>query len=101
MRQNSYLKSSHKLLHVKIDWGIMVKNKGMKMKFELEEEFIELFKLLKVTGVAESGGQAKMLIEEGAVKRNGEVELRKRAKIFSGEKIEVVDEVIEVESVLK
>ena len=50
------------------------------MKFELEEDFIELFKLLKVTGVAESGGQAKMLIEEGVVKRNGEVELRKRAK---------------------
>lgn len=68
------------------------------MKFELEEDFIELFKLLKVTGVAESGGQAKMLIEEGAVKRNGEVELRKRAKIVSGEKIEVGDEVIEVES---
>ncbi len=67
------------------------------MKFELEEEFIELFKLLKVTGVAESGGQAKMLIEEGAVKRNGEVELRKRAKIISGERIEVGDEVIEVE----
>ncbi|OHE11369.1 MAG: RNA-binding protein [Sulfurimonas sp. RIFOXYB2_FULL_37_5] len=68
------------------------------MKFELEEEFIELFKLLKVTGVAESGGQAKMLIEEGAVKRNGEVELRKRAKIVSGERIEVGDEVIEVEA---
>ena len=73
----------------------------MKMKFELEEDFIELFKLLKVTGVAESGGQAKMLIEEGAVKRNGEVELRKRAKIVLGERIEVGDAVIEVESVSK
>ena len=71
------------------------------MKFELEEEFIELFKLLKVTGVVESGGQAKMLIEEGAVKRNGEVELRKRAKIVLGERIEVGDAVIEVESVSK
>lgn len=68
------------------------------MKFELEEEYIELFKLLKVTGVAESGAQAKMLIEEEAVKRNGEVELRKRAKIVSGEVIEVGDEVIEVEA---
>ena len=73
----------------------------MKMKFELEEEFIELFKLLKVTGVAESGAQAKMLIEEEQVKRNGEVELRKRAKIVSGEIIEVGDEKIEVESALK
>ena len=71
------------------------------MKFELEEEFIELFKLLKVTGVAESGAQAKMLIEEEQVKRNGEVELRKRAKIVSGEVIEVGDEKIEVESVSK
>ncbi|WP_263831988.1 RNA-binding S4 domain-containing protein [Sulfurospirillum oryzae] len=68
------------------------------MKFELEEEYIELFKLLKITGVADSGAQAKMLIEEGHVKRNGEVEFRKRAKIISGEKIEVGDDVIEVEA---
>jgi len=79
----------------------MVKNKGIAMKFELEEEFIELFKLLKVTGVAESGAQAKMLIEEEQVKRNGEIELRKRAKIVAGEKIEVNDEKIEVESASK
>ena len=70
----------------------------MNMKFELEDDYIELFKLLKVTGVAESGAQAKMLIDEGQVKRNGEVELRKRAKIVLGERIEVGDEVIEVES---
>ena len=68
------------------------------MTFELEEDFIELFKLLKVTGVAESGAQAKMLIEEGEVKRNGEVETRKRAKIVAGESISVNDEVIEVEA---
>lgn len=71
------------------------------MKFELEDDFIELFKLLKVTGVAESGAQAKMLIEEEHVKRNGEVETRKRAKIVAGEVIEVGDEKIEVESALK
>ena len=71
------------------------------MKFELEDDYIELFKLLKVTGVAESGAQAKMLIDEGQVKRNGEVELRKRAKIVSGERIEAGDEVIEIERTLK
>ncbi len=71
------------------------------MKFALKDEYIELFKLLKVTGIAESGAQAKMLIEEGHVIRNGEVEMRKRAKIISGEKIEVGDEKIEVESVSK
>jgi ribosome-associated protein len=68
------------------------------MKFEIEDDFIELFKLLKVTGVADSGAQAKMLIEEEHVKRNGEIELRKRAKIVAGETISVNDEVIEVEA---
>ena len=71
------------------------------MKFELEDDYIELFKLLKVTGVAESGAQAKMLIDEGQVKRNGEVELRKRAKIVSGERIEVDGEMIDIEQRLK
>ena len=71
----------------------------MNMKFELDKEYIELFKLLKVMGVAESGAQAKMLIEEGAVKRNGEVETRKRAKIVLGEKIEVGGLVIAVRRV--
>lgn len=71
------------------------------MKFELSEEFIELFKLLKVMGLVESGAQAKMLIEEGQVKRNGEVEFRKRAKIVSGEVIEVAGDVIEVEATLQ
>lgn len=66
------------------------------MKFELDEEYIELFKLLKVMGVAESGAHAKMLIEEGQVIRNGEVETRKRAKIVVGERIDVGGEVIEV-----
>ncbi len=66
------------------------------IRFELDDDYIELFKLLKVTGVAESGAQAKILIDEGAVKRNGEVELRKRAKIVLGEKIEVGEEEIEV-----
>ena len=68
------------------------------MKFELDEEYIELFKLLKVMGIAESGAHAKTLIEEGHVKRNGEVETRKRAKIVSGERIEVGGEVIEVKA---
>jgi len=69
------------------------------MTFELDEEYIELYKLLKVTGIAESGAHAKMLIEEGNVRRNGDVETRKRAKIVAGEKIEACGEIIEVEAI--
>lgn len=66
------------------------------MTFELKDEYIELFKLIKVMDLVDSGAQAKMLIEDGYVKRNGETELRKRAKIVSGERVQVADAVIEV-----
>lgn len=67
------------------------------MKYELKDDYIELFKLLKVLDLVDSGAQAKMLIAEGYVKRNGEVELRKRAKIVKGDVIEIADVKIEVE----
>ncbi|NCO00601.1 MAG: RNA-binding S4 domain-containing protein [Epsilonproteobacteria bacterium] len=66
------------------------------MKYELKDEYIELFKLLKVLDLVDSGAQAKMLVADGYVTRNGEVELRKRAKIISGDVIKVADAVIEV-----
>jgi len=48
-------------------------------------EFIELHKLLKITAVALSGGEAKMMIAEGLVTVDGAVELRKRCKIHAGQ----------------
>ena len=66
------------------------------MKFELKEEYIELFKLIKVMDLVDSGAQAKYIITDGYVKRNGEIEMRKRAKIVSGDIIEIADAVIEV-----
>ena len=55
------------------------------MKFELKDEYIELFKLLKVLDLVDTGAQAKMIVADGYVERNGEVELRKRAKIIKGD----------------
>ncbi|MEA3370340.1 MAG: RNA-binding S4 domain-containing protein [Campylobacterota bacterium] len=66
------------------------------MKFELKEEYIELFKLIKVMDLVDSGAQAKHIIGDGYIKRNGETELRKRAKIVKGDVIEVAEAVIEV-----
>ena len=66
------------------------------MKYILQTDYIELYKLLKVLDLVDSGGQAKMLIAEGHVFRNGEVELRKRAKIVAGDIIKIADVVIEV-----
>ena len=67
------------------------------MKFELKEDYIELFKLIKVMDLVDSGAQAKFIIADGYVKRNGEIEMRKRAKIVKGDVIEVADATIEVE----
>ena len=68
------------------------------IKFRLEgSEYIELIKLLKVTNICGSGGEAKHLVDEGEVKLNGEIENRKRAKIRTGDKVEVFNEIIEIE----
>ncbi|WP_294890694.1 MULTISPECIES: RNA-binding S4 domain-containing protein [unclassified Sulfurimonas] len=68
----------------------------MDVKYELKDEYIELFKLLKVLDLVDSGAEAKMIVADGHVIRNGEVELRKRAKIKRGDIIEVAEVVIEV-----
>ena len=68
----------------------------MVIEFELKDEYIELYKLLKLLDLVDSGAEAKLIIAEGYVRRNGEVEKRKRAKIEAGETIEVADVIIEV-----
>lgn len=59
------------------------------MKFELEDEYIELFKLLKVLDLVDTGAQAKMIVADGYVTRNTEPEMRKRAKIVAGDSLVV------------
>jgi ribosome-associated protein len=58
-------------------------------EFDLEGgEYVELNSLLKLTGLCPSGGMAKMIIAEGNVLVDGQVELRKRCKIRSGQQVE-------------
>lgn len=49
--------------------------------------FIELDKLLKREDVAASGGEARYLISQGLAQVNGEVETRKRRKLYPGDVI--------------
>jgi ribosome-associated protein len=64
--------------------------------YTLQNETIELYKLIKILDLVDTGGQAKIIIENGHVLRNGVVETRKRAKIAKGEKIVIGDVTIEV-----
>jgi len=52
-------------------------------------EFIELIKLLKLLRIASSGGVAKMMVEDGEVKLNGNPESRKRAKLRNGDIVQI------------
>lgn len=63
-------------------------------EFKLTSEYIELIKLLKLLRIAETGGHAKILVEDGEVFLNGEQEFRKRAKLRPGDEIEVLGEKI-------
>ncbi len=63
--------------------------KDFKMTFELKgKEYIELNKLLKTLNLVESGGFAKMVIQDGEVIVNNEVELRVRRKLRVGDEVE-------------
>lgn len=65
--------------------------------FELEgRDYIQLNDLLKITGLSNSGGQAKLLIDQGLVKVDGQVETRKRCKIRAGQVVDFSGEQVQV-----
>lgn len=64
--------------------------------FELRGEYIALDALLKATGLAPSGGAARQTIVAGEVSVDGQVELRKTAKIRAGQLVQLGDASIRV-----
>jgi ribosome-associated protein len=66
------------------------------LEFHLRGEFIELCNLLKLAGVCDSGGAGKALVAEGVVFVDGQVELRKTAKIRAGQVVTLGDAQIRV-----
>ncbi len=59
------------------------------MDFELQSEYIELIKLLKIVGIADTGGMAKKLVENEEVLYNCVIDTRKRLKLRKGDHIQV------------
>lgn len=62
-----------------------------KITFQLTTEYIELIRLLKALQIAESGGQAKMFVDEGEVRVNDLPESRKRAKLRKNDVVKIFD----------
>ena len=68
----------------------------MHEQFKIEGDYIELTALLKVLGIAQTGGHAKMIVNDEVVFRNGELETRKRAKLVPGDQIKIEDITIDL-----
>jgi ribosome-associated protein len=58
------------------------------IEFNLREEHVELCNLLKLTGLADSGGRGKQMVAEGKVRVDGKLETRKTAKIRAGQRVD-------------
>ncbi|MDP5052560.1 MAG: RNA-binding S4 domain-containing protein [Congregibacter sp.] len=66
---------------------------------EITREPVELYKILKFEGLVGTGGEAKLLIGDGQVSVNGEVETRKRRKMLNGDIIEFQSEKLQLQLV--
>lgn len=64
---------------------------------KIQTEFIRLDALLKLAGMADTGGQAKWMIQDGTVLLNGEVCTQRGKKIRPGDTVTVADQKITVE----
>ncbi|HEX6743736.1 MAG TPA: RNA-binding S4 domain-containing protein [Solirubrobacteraceae bacterium] len=61
-------------------------------------ESIRLGQALKLSGLAESGGEARALVEDGAVTVNAEVETRRGRQLRHGDVVAVGDEILRIET---
>jgi len=66
------------------------------LTFDLDRDHVELNQLLKLVGLADSGGAGKALVASGAVSVDGGVELRKTCKIRAGQVVRLGDVEIRV-----
>ena len=66
------------------------------LEIQLDQQPIELCKLLKIADLVTGGGEAKVVISEGYVLLNGEVEYQKRKKIYHNDIVEFNGEVLQV-----
>ncbi len=65
-------------------------------KIEIHSEFIKLDAFLKLSGLAETGGEAKLMVADGEVLVNGEVCTQRGKKLRPGDKVSFGGETLEV-----
>ena len=64
------------------------------MEIEIRDEYIKLGQAMKLAGLVSSGIEAKVVIQDGQVKVNGEVDTRRGKKLYSGDNFEYNGELV-------
>lgn len=67
-------------------------------QIKIKDEYIKLGQALKLSGMAESGIEAKILIQDGKVLVNGEVECQRGKKLYSGDVFSLNGEEVEIQT---
>lgn len=65
-------------------------------QIKLRDEYIKLGQALKAAGLAESGVDAKFMIQDGLVKVNGAVETQRGKKLYDGDEVEFENNIIKI-----
>lgn len=63
---------------------------------KLREEYIKLGQALKAAGFVESGVEAKMVIQDGLVKVDGEIEYQRGKKLYDGAVVEFEGQILKI-----
>ena len=66
------------------------------MELKLKDDFIKLGQALKAAGLVDSGLDAKIVIQDGEVSVNGEVETRRGKQLYDGDVVEFDGETIKI-----
>lgn len=64
-----------------------------KEEIAIKTEFITMDKLLKFSGIADTGGQAFLMVEDGIIKLNGKLVTEKRKKVFPADVVNIDDQI--------
>lgn len=70
----------------------------MAIVFAVRGDYIQLDQLLKACGLVITGGEAHQVVDAGAVKVDGKVETRKRAKLRPGQRVRLADQEVRLVS---
>jgi ribosome-associated protein len=66
------------------------------IEFKVTGDYIPMIQLLKATNLVSTGGEAQIVVDDGEVKYNGEVDYRKRLKVKKGDVVEFRGDMIKI-----